>query len=210
MDEEDDTSVDDSLNLAALFGRNGSSFAALPSRAKESLGTSVYDNVANSIRTAYGKPMTQAAEGQYAQLASQFGIDRGKPDDSEKWLSVAAALFAPTQTGKTSESIARALGAYATATGDQKKEERSTSLALAKLYQRYQSDAMRAEAAAAKAAMPKTTLNPQTGAPTIVPAASQVAHPTSEDEYKALPAGTPYVVPGGPSGGTILYKGVDE
>ena len=96
------------------------------------------------------------------QLAQRFGVQRTKADDSEKWLSVAAALFAPTETGKTSESLAKALGVYAGAKGAERKEDRETSLALAKLMQRYESDAMRAEAlgvraarAAAKDAKPK-------------------------------------------------------
>ena len=199
-DEDDDEYDTDDYVAPRGLSLGKSPFAAMLGRAKESNGAFVYDTAGRSIRRDGGRPLTDEAEAQYAQqsgaldqLAQRFGVQRTKADDSEKWLSVAAALFAPTETGKTSESLAKALGAYATATGDQKKEERSTSLALAKLMQRYESDAMRAQAVAAKtqaAALAPKWMSVAPGAKLVdVNAVNQLPVYTPE-QAAALPQGT--------------------
>ncbi len=156
-------------NPFAVFGDDGeddlSSFAALPGRMRESVGTSLYDDAANSIRSYYGKPMTDQANGDYArqsgalaQLGQSLGGDR-KAEDRDKWLSVAAALLSPTQTGKTSESLANALGVYAKTNAAQRDDERTTSLALAKLMQQYQIADRRAKAVEYKTEHPDVVLD---------------------------------------------------
>lgn len=165
-DEDDDEYDTDDYVAPRGLSLGKSPFAAMLGRAKESNGASIYDATAQHFRQQYGRPRTDMAEADYAQqsgaldqLAQRFGVQRTKADDSEKWLSVAAALFAPTETGKTSESLAKALGVYAGAKGAERKEERETSLALAKLMQRYESDAQRASTARYKAENPRLVMD---------------------------------------------------
>lgn len=70
-----------------------------------------------------------------ARLEQQYKA--AQPSDSEKWLGIAAALLSPTETGKTTESIAKALGAYGQYQGRSREANAERSLALAKLAAQY-------------------------------------------------------------------------
>lgn len=120
-------------------------------------GASLFDSAAESIRAARLGPMAQQAGGAYNQQAGALGsmVDRlaarrnasvssldkayrsAQPSDSEKWLGIAAALLSPTETGKTTESIAKALGAYGQYQGRSREANAERSLALAKLAAQY-------------------------------------------------------------------------
>lgn len=210
------------FNPFSVFGddeEDDASFAALPGRLRESAGTSVYDNAANSIRSFYGKPLTDGASDNYArqsgalaQLQGQLGGDR-KAQDRDKWLSVAAALLSPTQTGKTSESIANALGVYAGASAKQRAEERDTSLALAKLMQQYEIADLKAKAAASKAAKPKYVRDELMGEFVQVPGTGGMADlPQPGEEVvvaEEIPVLTPEQVAAIPAGSGVKFRTVD-
>ncbi len=147
---------------AAMLAQQGPQhFAAMQGKlgvkAREATGAAVYDNARDSIRTQFSSPMTVAAQAGYQQqsgglqgLTEQLAAQRDRslsslsdayakatPSGNEKWLSVAAALLAPTETGKTSESLARALGVYAGAKGEERKTAQARAIELSKLASRY-------------------------------------------------------------------------
>ena len=70
-----------------------------------------------------------------ARLEQQYKA--AQPSDSEKWLSVAAALLSPTETGKTTESLAKALGVFGQYAGENRKFAQAKAGDMATLASRY-------------------------------------------------------------------------
>lgn len=120
-------------------------------------GASLFDSAAESIRAARLGPMAAQAGGAYDRQAGALGsmVERlsarrnssvsalekayadAQPSDSEKWLGIAAALLSPTETGKTSESLAKALGVFGQYAGEKRKFTQAKASDLATLASRY-------------------------------------------------------------------------
>lgn len=141
-----------------------------------------------------------ALEQRYAQAA---------PSDSEKWLSVAAALLSPTETGKTSESLAKALGVFGQYAGEKRKYGLAQADQMADLMSRYDvagsnlaARLLAAKAAADKARRPKYQYDAYQGEWVQVPGSGGLPDLPQPDEglivvtdkasYDAVPLNSQY------------------
>lgn len=143
-----------------------------------------------------------------ARLEQQYKA--AQPSDSEKWLSVAAALLSPTETGKTTESLAKALGVFGQYAGENRKFAQAKAGDIASMLAKYDiaegNQAVRmaaAQAAADKAKRPKYQFDeynqtwvqvPGTGGVPDLPQPGEgLPVVTDETSYAAVGIGKQYV-----------------